>query len=126
LCKLGCRYRSARSLARPVWFAAWRLRELMEHLPAETLADPYLQILVAADEEKLRERIGDYWMAAAEKATRDGDHRLAYDCYLRAGWDIGLATRGGYEHVLRSLIDAAEAAGDEARSAVARVHLEAL
>jgi hypothetical protein len=107
-------------------FSAWRLYELRNHMKLEQLGDYYLQIYHAADASLLRQRVGDYWLEAAAEAVATADHRTAYDCYRRAGWDVGLQQLADYEQVLEGLIRSALTAGDHARAEVAKVHLAAM
>jgi hypothetical protein len=104
-------------------FSAWRLYELRDHLSHDQRADAYLQIFHAADELMLRQRVGDHWLAVAGQAT---NARAAYECYQRAGWDVGLQRISDYEQLIGDLIRSATAAGDQALAEVAKVHLSAM
>ncbi len=103
-------------------FAAYRLAQMMEHVPPEAAEDPYLRILLDNDADNLRDRLMEYWIQRARKSEQDGDFALAYQYYYNAGWDVGSQVISTYGKILDGLINAAEKSGCGARAAVARMH----
>ena len=107
-------------------FAASRLAVLTEHLSASQRRDPYLAIFLENDSPSLRRRVQAYWLKLAREAERRGDHMHAYQCYYRAGWDLGLHPISEYVEVFEGMCRAASAAGMPALAAVAQTHRQFL
>lgn len=122
------RFRSHFDSERYCKFALARLAEL----DALTVLDPaYVQALAvpgaAADREisGWRERVCRYWRQKAHE-TAAGAAAERYQYLYRAGWDVGCDSIPCYEHVLADLVDAAAAAGQHARAAIAKAHRDCL
>lgn len=107
-------------------FSTSQLAELSaEHSPL-VAPDPYMRIVCQASDGKLLERVQAFWQESGDRQMRDGDPAAAYASYYRAGWDLGAPQLVDYHHILRSLAQAAAAAGWSARTQVARAHLRCL
>lgn len=106
-------------------FSVWRLTELgaTGDSPTESL-DGYLTAIGQADARTLRSQSLDYWCAVAERAAASGRWSDAYDAHYRSGWDLGLDDMHEYRQRLARLVETAERAGQRARAAVARTHLD--
>ncbi len=88
-------------------FAAARLWAVRPELPLPVARDPYLE---AAMRHELDERwvspIRAHWIAAGERAEREGRLADAYQCYYAAGWDEYFTN--DMEEVLDRLVRVAE------------------
>jgi hypothetical protein len=103
-------------------FSAARLSALRDQVPREVLDDPYLQVYLANDNETLRERIRDYWLAQARAAEKAGRHAEAYHAYYNAGWDMGLRNMDDFPMIFDGLKGSAKAAGFKGLAAIAELH----
>jgi hypothetical protein len=104
-------------------FAAARLWEHRDQLSDEQRNSPYLQLLWENDRASLRSRVSHFWLEQAEVAVNDQKWHAAFDAYLRAGWDVGMARRDDYFIVLEGLRSAAQHLGAVAMSRLISVHL---
>lgn len=84
-------------------FAAARLWEHRELLSELQRSDPYLSLLWENDRTSLRARVSRFWLRIAEEESRQRNWRAAFDAYMRAGWDVGMAQREDYVEVLTGL-----------------------
>jgi hypothetical protein len=107
-------------------FAGFRLAELAAHVPASIRAEPYAQLFLINDEESLRIRVRDYWLAAADAAQRAGDWAAVYQSLYCAGWDCGLPTLEEYGPILERLRDTALQLGSPALAQLAKAHRQSL
>lgn len=106
-------------------FSTWRLHEL--EAVSDTPTDPvdrYLAAIRQADARTLRSQALGYWRSVAERAAASARWADAYDAHYRSGWDLGLDDMREYRQRLAGLVEAAERAGQRARAAVARAHLD--
>ena len=101
----------------------WNLRD---HLTAEQRNDGYVQKVWQTPERLLQREIQEFWMQAGQNAMRDGQFAIAYENFYRAGWDLGAQRMTDYIDILGRLIECADAAGWNARAAVAATHLACL
>lgn len=104
-------------------FAAARLAELESHLSAQQACDPYLNLFWEIDAASTRTRVREHWLHKARDAK---DPAAAYDCYYRAGWDLGSSDHGAYAEILTGLVTSAAKAGARTLAAVAEMHLRFL
>lgn len=107
-------------------FAAARLLELRDRLPAKLQDDAYLLEFWGNDPESLRARIRDYWLSQAEAAEREKRYAAAYQYYYNAGWDCGLQFVKSYQPILEALSRSASLAGFPALAEVANLHRQFL
>ena len=103
-------------------FAAARLAVLSDHLTTRQRQDPYLNIFLENDRHSLRQRVEEHWIGLAREARSHGAHWEAYQCYYRAGWDLGLLPITAYDEVFEGLRATATAAGSPALAAIAQLH----
>jgi hypothetical protein len=111
---------------------------------ADRLDPDYVQRLRVDSKSELklggwRDRVSNYWLeradrlpaeSAADLSALSGDSATAapegmgtrYDLIYRAGWDVGCDGIQRYRDLLGKLAEAAAAAGQTARAAVARTH----
>lgn len=107
-------------------FSAARLYELREQLDTPARNDDYLQLFLANDNQSLRTRIRDYWLARAHAAQRERRFADAYRAFYNAGWDMGLHNIRDFAAIFDGLTESAAAAGHVALSRVAALHREFL
>jgi hypothetical protein len=107
-------------------FAAARLAELRDDLPAALLRDPYLGLFWENDARSLRERLSGYWSKRARDDSVGKRYLHAYQCFYRAGWDCGLSDLDGFAVILEGLCASAKAAGAAALACLAEMHLRHL
>ena len=103
-------------------FAASRLAVLRDALTPQQQCDPYLAIFLDNDRDTLRRRVQQYWITLAREAQQRQSHREAYECYYRAGWDLGMLPISAYDEVFTQLRAAALADGSPALAALAALH----
>ncbi len=84
-------------------FAAAQLAGLSDQLTDQQRQDPYLRIFLDNDPTTLRARVHQYWLEQAQQAEQRGEFRRAYQCFYRAGWDLGLQPITGYEAIFDGL-----------------------
>lgn len=107
-------------------FAAFRLAQLAEHVPAQIAEREYVQLFLSNDADTLRQRLRDYWFAQAEEAERRGDLPAAYRALYSAGWDCGLPTLDEYGPLLERLAAIATALGSPSLAQLAKAHRRSL
>lgn len=100
-------------------FAAGRLLELNRTASASVRHD-YLKAMVSDRAMGVRK----YWSEEAARAESAGEHRKAYECYYKAGWDLPMLD--DIETVLDHLVRTARAANSLALSSLAAHHRQAL
>lgn len=103
-------------------FAAARLATLVEYLDDGQRDDPYLRIFLDNNPQSLRARVHQHWLDLARAQERQGAQFQAYQCYYRAGWDLGLQSLGHYEEIFAGLQRTAAGAGADALAALARMY----
>ena len=101
----------------------WNLRE---HLRASQRDDSYIQKVWQTPARVLQREVQEYWMNAGKAAMNAGNFATAYECYYRAGWDIGAHRMTDYLDIFAGLIESAQAAGWAARANVAATHMACL
>lgn len=107
-------------------FAAFRLAELRDALPSAIAERAYLQLFLANEADTLRQRVRDYWYAAADAAEQRGAPADAYRALYSAGWDCGLPTLDEYGPLLERLADAALRLGSPSLAQLAKAHRQSL
>lgn len=101
----------------------WNLKD---HLNEQQRNDPYLQKVWQTPTRALQREVQEFWMGSGKDAMNSGDFATAYECYYRAGWDIGAQRMTDYLDIFAGLIESAQAAGWKARATVAATHLACL
>jgi hypothetical protein len=107
-------------------FSLSQLWMVRDHLNVSDREDSYVQEVWQTPSRLLQRHVQDYWSAAGRELMRHGNFTDAYHAFYRAGWDLGAQRMTEYLDVLENLVQAAEAAGWKARSAVAATHLASL
>lgn len=107
-------------------FAAARLYELREQVPADWAEDPYFQLYWRQEPATLRPRVSEYWLEKAASAELAGEPAEAYQHYYRAGWDLGLDQLDGYARILEGLERTALSMGDMGQARIARLQRDLL
>jgi hypothetical protein len=88
--------------------------------------DSYLQIFLSKSDGNLAGLVQNYWLRLAQRSLETGDFANAYKCAYNAGWDIGAASMAGYRQALEILYQSAFRSGWNARTAIARAHLDCI
>ena len=107
-------------------FSITQLGALIQHLPTAQQQDAYLQTIWQAPEKLRLTLVQEYWLTEGKQHMDSGAHGKAYDCFYRAGWDMGVQRLSEYQRILELLVESARAAGWRARAAVAQTHLDCL
>jgi hypothetical protein len=81
------------------------------------------QLYSASSVDDREQAVTDYWMARSLTMEQQGDFAAAYDCLVRAGWDLGAAPMQAYQGLLQNITRLADLGGQHARAAVAATHL---
>ena len=91
-------------------FLVKRINELRQYLSPEALKDPQtVAALLPPTREFASSNLRRFWMSEARKAEEVADHRRAYNCYYRAGWDDYCTD--DMDLILDGLVRSAEGAG---------------
>lgn len=101
----------------------WNIRE---SLAPSDRDDPYVQAVWQTPSRLLQRQVQDYWINSGRELMRQGKFAQAYDHFYRAGWDLGAQRMTDYLDILSVLVECADAAGWQARAAVAAAHLACL
>ncbi len=107
-------------------FTIAQLQGLRKYLDGPMASDWYLQTYFRPHRRSLLQEVSHAWMERAEHAYQQGNYPQAYDCFYRAGWDLGVSRLDEYAPILENMAAAADRAGWEARAEVARTHLRRL
>lgn len=107
-------------------FSIAQLRELSSHLSEAERGDRYLQTIAEAPENLRLALVQEFWMNEGRRLMASDAPDRAYDCFYRAGWDLGVQRLADYQPIFERLIASAKAAGWDARAAVAETHLACL
>lgn len=103
-----------------------QLAALADHLTDEQRQDKYLQRVWQAPDKLLLNAVQEYWTDLGRRYFARGEYGEAYNCFYRAGWDLGVQRLAAYQPILEMLVEAATRAGWPARAAVAHTHLTCL
>ena len=107
-------------------YASWNLHRLVPDHSFVNFDDQQLLLMKMYSSDDIDWRgqaVTDYWIDCSLTREREGDFAGAYDCMVRAGWDLGAAPMRAYEDILQQAARLADLAGQNARAAVARTHL---
>jgi hypothetical protein len=107
-------------------FSIAQLGSLNQHLPSEQQQDAYLQTIWQAPEKLRLTLVQEFWLSEGRQHMDNAAYGQAYDCFYRAGWDMGVQRLSEYQRILEWLVESAQAAGWHARAAVAKTHLACL
>lgn len=86
----------------------------------------YLTMIVEAPEKLLLNQVREFWCEAGKRQLQDQAPAGAFDCFYRAGWDLGLQRLSEYQSILEMMVHSAQSAGWDARAQVAQTHLNCL
>ncbi len=120
------RLRTHWSDARYGKFSIAQLGLLAKHLSGSELDDIYLATIWQAPEKLRLTMVQELWMNEGRKLLAGDAPDQAYDCFYRAGWDLGVQRLSEYQRILELMIQSAQAAGWTARLSVAKTHLACL
>lgn len=117
----------------PQWagkFSTWRLCRLLDSGQAKPthlnpMVSRYLEAIRSSNPESLRSKAMQFWRQVAFEAVEAGRWSDAYDAFYHAGWDLGTDTMIDFGDLLKGLVESAKRAGQDARAAVAEIHLQA-
>ena len=101
-------------------FAAAQLYRLREHLSENQRSDPYWKELVSETSEETHRRISRYWTERAKEPGLSAAEQ--YECWYRAGWDIGCQEVEVFDRVLAGLEEAARHADWGSRAELAATY----
>lgn len=82
-----------------------------------------LDLYSSSNIEQRGQAVTDYWIDRSMAKEKKGNFAAAYDCMVRAGWDLGAAPMQAYCDILKQVARLAALAGQHARAAVAQTHL---
>lgn len=106
--------------------AKFSAAQLQQQFP-DALADcEYLTALCIADSIARSDRVSQHWLAEGDTALASGDENLALECFIAAGWDIGMRPITAYADLLERIASTAQKAGQPGRARLASVHRECL
>lgn len=106
--------------------AKFSAAQLRLHFADATADSSYLSALCITDSIVRSDRVSQHWLAAGDQAFTRDDAKLALDCYIAAGWDIGMRPITAYADLLDRIALAAQKAGQPGRARLASVHRECL